>query len=231
MEFFDSLICELSDLISEYQKANYPCSEKNQWTDVGYSQVILQRDTAFELDGVGFNLVTSSDVEDGIVVIGDELCSITADRKFARVCLVQLEDSDNEQDCYKTIKKVDYVKYHFFPEGYMIRTTSRSHKESVRVAKSALKKGISFEKAGNLLISKYKENPKVKAVKVIFVTASGADYKKLEAMAQKSGSIAETLNHIMNNVKFDCDTCNLKPICDEVEGMKELHFKNASMGV
>lgn len=231
MEFFDSLICELSDLISEYQKANYPCSEKNQWTDVGYSQVILQRDTAFELDGVGFNLVTSSDVEDGIVVIGDELCSITADRKFARVCLVQLEDSDNEQDCYKTIKKVDYVKYHFFPEGYMIRTTSRSHKESVRVAKSALKKGISFEKVGNLLISKYKENPKVKAVKVIFVTASGADYKKLEAMAQKSGSIAETLNHIMNNVKFDCDTCNLKPICDEVEGMKELHFKNASMGV
>lgn len=231
MEFFDSLICELSDLISEYQKASYPCSEKNQWTDVGYSQVILQRDTAFELDGVGFNLVTSSDVEDGIVVIGDELCSITADRKFARVCLVQLEDSDNEQDCYKTIKKVDYVKYHFFPEGYMIRTTSRSHKESVRVAKSALKKGISFEKAGNLLISKYKENPKVKAVKVIFVTASGADYKKLEAMAQKSGSIAETLNHIMNNVKFDCDTCNLKPICDEVEGMKELHFKNASMGV
>lgn len=231
MEFFDSLICELSDLISEFQKVNYPCSEKNQWTDVGYSQVILQRDTAFELDGVGFNLVTSSDVEDGIVVIGDELCSITADRKFARVCLVQLEDSDNEQDCYKTIKKVDYVKYHFFPEGYMIRTTSRSHKESVRVAKSALKKGISFEKAGNLLISKYKENPKVKAVKVIFVTASGADYKKLEAMAQKSGSIAETLNHIMNNVKFDCDTCNLKPICDEVEGMKELHFKNASMGV
>ena len=231
MEFFDSLICELSDLISEYQKANYPCSEKNQWTDVGYSQVILQRDTAFELDGVGFNLVTSSDVEDGIVVVGDELCSITADRKFARVCLVQLEDSDNEQDCYKTIKKVDYVKYHFFPEGYMIRTTSRSHKESVRVAKSALKKGISFEKAGNLLISKYKENPKVKAVKVIFVTASGADYKKLEAMAQKSGSIAETLNHIMNNVKFDCDTCNLKPISDEVEGMKELHFKNASMGV
>ena len=231
MEFFDSLICELSDLISEFQKVNYPCSEKNQWTDVGYSQVILQRDTAFELDGVGFNLVTSSDVEDGIVVVGDELCSITADRKFARVCLVQLEDSDDEQDCYKTIKKVDYVKYHFFPEGYMIRTTSRSHKESVRVAKSALKKGISFEKAGNLLISKYKENPKVKAVKVIFVTASGADYKKLEAMAQKSGSIAETLNHIMNNVKFDCDTCNLKPVCDEVEGMKELHFKNASMGV
>ncbi len=231
MEFFDSLICELSDLISGFQKTNYPYSEKNQWNDVGYSQVILQRDTAFELDGVGFNLVTSSDVDDGIVVVGDELGNITAERKFARVCLVQLEDSDDEQACYKTIKKVDYVKYHFFPEGYMIRTTSRSHKESVRVAKSALKKGISFEKAGNLLISKCKENPKVKAVKVIFITASGADYKKLEAMAQKSGNIAETLNHIMNNVKFDCDTCNLKPVCDEVEGMKELHFKNASMGV
>ena len=231
MEFFDSLISEATSLTDTLSSERFPFSSEKSWADTGYSQVILQRDTAFELDGVGFNLVTSSDVEDGIVVVGEELCSITADRKFARVCLVQLEDSDNEQDCYKTIKKVDYVKYHFFPEGYMIRTTSRSHKESVRVAKSALKKGISFEKAGNLLISKYKENPKVKAVKVIFVTASGADYKKLEAMAQKSGSIAETLNHIMNNVKFDCDTCNLKPICDEVEGMKELHFKNASMGV
>jgi CheY-like chemotaxis protein len=98
------------------------------------------------------------------------------------------------------------------------------------VAKSALKKGVSFEKVGNLLISKYKENPKIKAVKVIFVTADNVDYKKLEAMAQKSFSITETLNHIMNSVTFDCDSCNLKPICDEVDGMKELHFKNASMG-
>ncbi len=230
MEFFDSLICEVSAMADASHKINYPYNKHSAWTDLGYSQVILQRDTAFELDGVGFNLVTSSYVGDGIIVIGDELDSITADRKFARVCLVQIENSDEEQEYYKIIKKADYVKYHCFPEGYMMRTTSRSHKESVRVAKSALKKDISFEKVGNLFINKYKENPKVKAVKVIFVTDRESDYKNLENIAQKSGSIAETLNHIMNSIKFDCDSCNLKPICDEVEGMKELHFKNSSMG-
>ena len=229
MEFFDSLIGEVSALADASQKITYRYNKDSAWTDVGYSQVIMQRDTAFELDGVGFNLVTSSGVDDGIVVVGDELNAITHNRKFARICLVQIEKSDDEQEYYKLIKKADYVKYHFFPDGYMIRTTSRSFKESVRVAKSAIKKGISFEKVGNLLINKYKENPKVKSVKVIFITDESTDCKKLEAMAQKSSAIAETLNHIMNSVKFDCDSCNLKPICDEVEGMKELHFKNKGM--
>jgi len=231
MNFFDSLICEVSALTDASQKIIYPYNEKAVWTDVGYSQVILQRDTAFELDGVGFNLFTSATVEDGIVVVDDELSVIAENRKFARVCIVQLEKNDDEQEYYKIIKKADYVKYHHFPEGYMIRTTSRSHRESVRVAKSALKKGISFEKAGNMLINKYKENPMVKAVKVIYITSEEADYSRIESIAQKSSTITETLNHVMNSVKFDCDTCNLKPVCDEVEGMKELHFKKTSMGV
>lgn len=230
MEFFDSLINEVSDLIAPLPQSSYAYSKDSAWKDEGYSQVILQRDTAFELDGVGFNLVTSFHIDDGIVVAGDNLADIGNSRKFARICLVQLDDCDDEQETYKVIKKVDYVKYHYFPTGYMIRTTSRSHKESVRVAKSALKAKIDFASVGNLLINKYKEHPKVKGVKVIFITADKADYKSLEAMAQKSTAITETLNHIMNSVKFDCDTCNLKPICDEVEGMKELHFKNATMG-
>jgi hypothetical protein len=27
---------------------------------------------------------------------------------------------------------------------------------------------------------------------------------------------------------MDCNACNLKPICDEVEGLKELHFSAAT---
>ena len=231
MEFFDSLICEVSALVDASQKAHYEYNKNLLWNDIGYSQVIMQRDTAFELNGVGFNLVTSAEIKDGIVVVGEDLSDIVSSRKFARICFVQIEKNNDDQECYKLIKKLDYVKYHFFPEGYMMRTTSRSHKESVRVAKSAADKGVSFEQIGNLLIGKYKEIPAVKAVKVIYITEDSADYNRLDGIAQKSGSIAETLNHIMNSVKFDCDTCNLKAVCDEVEGMKELHFKNASMGV
>ena len=108
----------------------------------------------------------------------------------------------------------------------MIRTASRSHKEGVRISKNAVKDGLTFEKVGNMLIRKFKAIPSVKAVKVYFVTDPTFNYVRIEEMAQKSNTITEALNHIMNSVKFDCDTCNLKAVCDEVDGMKELHFKN-----
>ncbi|MBQ7294803.1 MAG: hypothetical protein IJW86_01270 [Clostridia bacterium] len=228
MNFFDSLIRDVSLLTEKLPYKDFSCSDE-LWQDVGYSQVILQRDTAFELGGTGFNLVTSEPVSDGITLIGDDLDSIGDNRKFARVSLVQIEDEQDQQKAYNLIRKIEYVKYHHFPEGYMIRTSSRSHKEAVRVAKSAIKKGITFRKIGSLLINKYKENPAVKGVRVIYITAEDADYGKLEALAQKNNTITETLNHVMNSVKFDCDSCNLKPVCDEIEGMKELHFKSAAM--
>ena len=127
------------------------------------------------------------------------------------------------------LKKIDYVKYHLFPNGYMIRSTSRSHKESVRVSKSAINDGISFSNIGSLMIKKYKENPAVKGVRLIFITSPEADYAKAERIAQKNYEITETLNHVMNSVVFDCKTCNLKAVCDEVEGMKELHFSKLKL--
>ena len=78
------------------------------------------------------------------------------------------------------------------------------------------------------MIDKYHQIPAVKGVTVIFVTASNVDYVRLNKIAEKSYAVTETLNHVMNKVVFDCDTCNLKVICDEVEGMKSLHFSQSS---
>ncbi len=231
MDFFNSLISDVSVCLNGFTQRKIAFSPENLWQENEYSQVILQRDTAFELDGTGFNIVTSSDVQDEIVIIGDDIDSIKGKRKFARICIVQLDTEEDEQKNYNLIRKIDYIKYHFFPEGYMIRTSSRAHKEAVRVSKKAIKNGISFEKIGNLLIKKYKENSAVKGVKVLFITDSNTDFSEIEAIAEKNKSIAETLNHVINNVTFDCDTCNLKAVCDEVEGMKELHFKNAQKGM
>ena len=109
----------------------------------------------------------------------------------------------------------------------MMRSASSSFKESVRISKSALKKGLDIYKIGNLLISKYKEIPQVKGVKIIFITDAAADYSSIKSLAEKNRAITETLNRVMNDMTFDCSSCNLKPICDEVEGMRELHFKSA----
>lgn len=224
MNFFDSLISDVFQLVESLPKKNFPYEQSVSWNDVGYNEVILQRDAAFELDGVGFNLITTEHTEDEVVVIGKDIPQINGNSKFARICVIELEDTQDTQKTYNLIRKVEYTKYHVFPEGYMIRTASRSHKEAVRVSKSAVKNGIDFKKIGNLLIEKYKENEAVKGVKVLFITEPTADFKSFEKIAHKNNDITETLNHIMNSVNFDCDTCKLKPICDEVEGMKELHF-------
>lgn len=225
MKFFDSLISETENIISSFQKKAF--LKGTSWHDAGQNQMIMRRDTAFELDGTGFNLLTSDKVDDEIIVVGDDLNEIRGDRRFARISIVQIDEIENEQESYNLIKKVEYVKYHSFPDGYMIRSTSRSHKESVRVSQKAIKDGIGFQKIGSLQIEKYKENSAVKGVKIIFITAPEADYYAIEKLAEKNHAIAETLNHVMNSVNFDCNTCNLKAICDEVEGMKELHFKKS----
>lgn len=228
MNFFDDLLFEVEECLSGLNQKSY--ISNNLWQDVGRNEVILKRDTEYELDGVGFNLVTSKSIgESQVVVIGPELNQITEETDYCRISIIQIDDVEDEQSAYNLIRKVEYAKYHYFPKGYMIRTASTSHKEMVRVSKSALKGGLSFEGVGNILINKYKENTAVKAVKLIYVTDKSVDYERLEKIAKRNYDITETLNHIMNSVNFDCSSCNLKPICDEVEGMKELHFKNAGM--
>ena len=224
MKFFDSIISDLSLLISDFSQISYSFSEKKAWRDVGINQVVLRRDTAYELSGTSFNLVTSSDIKDEIIVVGDELSDIKENRRFARISLVQIDDEEDEQKAYNLIRKIEYVKYHCFPDGYMMRTSSSSHKEEVRVAKDAVRGGIDFRSVGNLFISKYKEITKVKGVKMIFVTVPDADYSLISRFAEKGNDITKTLNHVMNSINFDCDVCSLKSVCDEVEGMRELHF-------
>ncbi len=225
MKFFDSLICDIETLISAFPQKSF--DKGIIWSNADGMQIIMKRDTAFELEGVGFNLVTSNKVADGVFLVGDDLNEIKENRRFARIAIVQIEDSGDEQNAYNLIKKIDYVKYHCFPDGYMMRSTSHSHKEAVRVSKNAVKCGANFQNIGSLLIEKYKEIPAVKGVKVIFITTPEVDYSETERIADKNHSITETLNHVMNSIVFDCDTCTLKAICDEIEGMKELHFNKA----
>lgn len=225
MKIFDSLIREAEKHLVYSPDLEHP--KGIPWPDAGQQQMILRRDTAFELEGVGFNLITSGPISDGIVLIGDDLCRIRENRPFARITLVQVEDDGDAQATYSLIKKIDYVKYHIFPDGYMIRSTSRSHQEAVRVSRSAIGNGITFRQIGSLLIEKYRQIPAVQGVRIIFITDPKANFHELQKIAGKSHEVTETLNHVMNKMVLDCNACNLKAICDEVEGMKALHFSQA----
>jgi CO dehydrogenase/acetyl-CoA synthase beta subunit len=106
----------------------------------------------------------------------------------------------------------------------MIRASADSHREQVRVSKEAVRKGISFEQVGNLYIKEYKKDPNVLAVRVIFITADDADYAEMKKDAGMVRNITRTLSKIIEGMATDCRSCGLKEICDEVEGLRELHF-------
>lgn len=241
MELYNSIIEKVNKELGSVEPKRYTYKEDNAWEDVGSNQLIMLKESAYELGGdnkpaVHLSMVTSGDYVNGdeIVVIGKDLNELSGSSSFARIALVKVNELEGEGDedtekLFRAIQDIDFVKYHVYPKGYMIRSSSDSFREQVRVSKDAVANGIIFEKVGAAYIKQYKKNPAIEAVKLIFVTADDADFAELKKDAKKTQEITKALSKILEGMATDCHSCTLKPICDEVEGMKELHFgKNKS---
>ena len=48
MDFFNSLIVEVNNLIDCLKRKSFSYEKSDAWQDIGYNEVILQRDTAAE---------------------------------------------------------------------------------------------------------------------------------------------------------------------------------------
>ena len=233
MELFNPLIGDTRIALEAFTGRSWPFSQADCWKDIGSSELVLQRDAAFELGARGkgsanYVLFTSSPElvpEDRIVLYGPDLKDIKGDCDFARIVLLRIGMIDgDDENVYRVLKDIEFAKYHVFPEGYMVRISPESFREQVRVSREALKKGIGFKALGNSYIREYKKDPNVISAEVIFITDPSVDYKKLQDLAKKSTAAIGTLTHILEGLPTDCSVCALKDICDEVEGMKELHF-------
>ena len=233
MELYNSLIKESNSLLEKGSPRVWEYRPGDAWKDIGSSELVLQKDAAFELGAMGkgsanYVLFTSSPElvdKDQILLYGADLGEIKGEVDFARIVLLRvgLIDGDDEA-VYRTLKDIEFAKYHVYPEGYMVRMSPESYREQVRVSKQALKKGISFKNIGANYITAYKKDPNVLNATVIFVTAPGFDYGAMKKLAKKANDVTGTLTHILEGLPTDCSVCALKDICDEVEGMKELHF-------
>lgn len=232
MKLYDETIRKIRTLLS---------SEKQQllhdataWPVVSDRSMILRSDMAYELGGgslpaLGVTLVTASKdlvPGDGVFLTGTDLPEIDADTPFARIALVRVgEDTLGEgKKLYRAIRNLEYTRYHFYPEGFMLRVSSSKRRESVRIGKEALKKGLNFAKTGSRMIAAFHSHPEVEAVEIHYVTANGFPYQELEALGREGERITETLDHMMKNLVMDCGVCGLKQVCDEVEGLREIHF-------
>lgn len=233
MKLYDSIIKTTQDALEKAEGARYPYDRTRVWKDRGESELIMLRDTAFELGGppqpsVNYTCVTTSGLisDDEILVCGPDLTEIRKDVPFARIVFLETEDlgeSENEEKAYDAIRSIEFVRYHVFPAGYMVRVSAQVNEEQVRVSKKAVKAGIRFLYVGGTYIRKYKALPGVKHVRVIFIT-DPALVEELKPMAGKVDAITKTLTHILDGLPTDCGHCSMKSVCDEVEGMRELHL-------
>lgn len=233
MELYNGIISDTLELLSAYTPKKLRVYENVNWEMCLSNELILSKDTAFELGGnrlpsLNYSCVTTSKClvpKDEILLYGADLNEIKKDTAFGRIVLLNINDLNDDDRAYKAIKDLEYVKYNIIPKGYMIRASSFDKREQVRVSKEAVRKGINFETIGNVYINKLKEDELVKSACIIFITENIPKFKELNAYANKVDAITQTLNHVLNNMNLDCQSCNLKSICDEVEGMRKLHFK------
>lgn len=234
MKLYDDLILKLDRFLLSGNYSNIRLAQES-WPSVTDREMILRSDMAYELGterlyGIGSLLVTDSRElvpDDRIVLIGPDLNEIRENTHYARVAVVRIDDATitEGQSLYSAIRGLEFTRYHFYPKGFMLRISATQKKESVRVGKAELKDGLSIEKVGNLMIDAFKKNKMVQAVKLYYITDPSFDYDTLLKMTQEAEAITKTIDHISQNLIMDCKACNLQEICDEVEGLKELHFK------
>ena len=233
MELYNSLINDTHAQLEGLSAKVWDYAPSDCWADTGASELVLQRDAAYEMGALGkgsanYVLFTSSSElvdKDQVILYGPDMGQIKGDCDFARIVLLRVGLLDDDDEAvYRTLKDIEFAKYHVYPEGYMVRMSPESSREQVRVSKKALGKGISFRSVGASYVAEYKKDANVLNATVIFITDPKADYAALQAAAKKASAVTGTLTHILEGLPTDCSICALKDICDEVEGMKELHF-------
>lgn len=240
MKLYDETVKELRELLETAGRRDLPVGE-TAWPEVSDRSMILRSEMAYELGGenlaaVGATVLTADRElvpEDGVTLVGKDLPEIRGDTPYARIALVRVtEDAFGEGEAlYQAVRALEYTRYHFYPEGFMMRVSASRSRESVRVGREALAKGLDFTKTGNRMISAFHRHDSVEAVHIYYVTTKEFDYGELARLTGEAERITKTIDHIFQNAVMDCKACNLQKVCDEVEGLRELHFGGRGTGI
>ena len=229
MKLYDAIIEKTQAAFAGLTPARWAGGTAQPWEDAGASELVLLRDAAFELGATGsvnYTCVTTSDElvpADTIELYGPDLPAIRGDCRFARIAILSVDDPGGDEDAYNAVRALEFVRYHVFPKGYMVRVSSESNQEQVRLSKKALRDGIGFRRVGEDYLKKYRELPGVRHVRLIFAV-DPPEIKTLVQNAKQVDTITKTLTHILDGIPLDCGHCAMKPVCDEVDGMREAHM-------
>ena len=235
MKLYDDIISRVLGILPP--EAGRALTPGTPWPEADDHEMILRQDMAYELGSgrlpaIGMTVLTDREdlvPQGGSLLYGQDLDAIHADRAYARIAVVRVRaDAMGEGDAlYNAIRTLSRARYHSYPKGFMMRVSSVKQRESVRVGRAAIRDGLRFAAVGESLSRQLLKSPFVEAVRILYVTDPGADYTALEHLAAEAEAVTGAIDHIFKNLTMDCHTCSLQKVCDEVEGLRELHFASA----
>ena len=165
MELFNGCIYETEELLRSSSAKKWAYDPTACWPETSRNELIMLREAAYELGGsaksaVAFSCFTTNERlvgPDEVWLYGPDLSEIRGDCAFARIVLFSIQDVGEEDEAYRALQDNEFVKYHVFPKGYMIRALSEDNREQVRVSRAAIRDGISFRNVGFDYIRRFRE--------------------------------------------------------------------------
>lgn len=235
MNLYDDLIDGCLQLVENMPKASrFKPRQLEPWECSDSPQIILKSDMAYELGGGSLPAVSMLAVcshqewEDEIMVIGDDLPDIGSNAPYARIALLAVDETfeEDQSEASRVMRSIEATRYHLYPKGFMMRISTAAAREPVRISRKALSEGMNFPQVGAAFIDAYHRQPKVQAVKLIFVTDRSFPYRQLMSYADTADKISRSVDSILDHLVMDCGSCGLKPVCDEIEGLRQFHEKS-----
>jgi len=204
------------------------------WPDAGERDLVLKADMAFELGGgelpaLGVTVPASRERLPGgdeILLYGPDLGELRGDAPYARLALVRASVAGAAHAAYDAVRALEHVRYRVSPRGFMARVSVARERESVRVARDAIASGLGLAEVGDAFLSAYRALPGVEAVRLVFITMPGFPFAELRRLGERVDAITESFDHVLKDLRMDCSSCELKPVCDEVEGLRTLHAQS-----
>ncbi len=231
MRLFDDVIAGVNALLPGPPTKAAPYDPARCATDGEKDRILFRSETAFELGGGGKPSVCTvlfgdEPAESRVELYGPDLDAIRADQPFAHVTFARLRVSDGSAAHYEQIQKLGFTVFQVYPEGFLIRVSPMSGREQARVAKAAVecRPPLSLLNVGCSLIREFRKHPEIAAVRTAYITDPAFDYTALADLAAKARSITSALDRALGGGELDCAACKMKPVCDSVEGLRELHF-------
>lgn len=238
LNLYDDIMVSILEMFERYVPIELDSDQPMDWPNAGKNNMILRSDMAYELGGTTKPLAALgstifSERKDLIqknksYLIGRDLMEISGENPYARVTFVCVdgERMGTGDKLYDNIRQMENTRYRVNPKGYMLRVSSVQNRECVRVSREAIKQEISFSHVGKVFNEAFLKLPQIEKVMTFFITDPEFDYAGLEKKLKLSEGITVTIDHVFKDLTMDCGSCNLKEICDEVEGLRELHFSN-----